>query len=243
MVSIKEKSRIIERFNFEYEPVCVGFLLKPPEGLKRLGKKLTFCEMVKEAQKGFPFWADLENHRCEAGAYVLGWKDLPLPYLSGAYGVAHGHFKEPRAMRRIYKIIPKLEKNVISITAFSPLSKLSFEPDLMIFTTDFKRTKILLRASTYTLGRPYKSIFTSVLGCAWLFIHPYLTGELNCLPSNFSAGMEFLKVFPEDCLITSVPYEILPILLENLEEMPWVLPLIEKGEEFRLKIRKELGID
>lgn len=186
---------------------------------------------------------DAENQRCEAGTYVLGWKELAKPYLTGEYGVAHGHFKEPRAMRRIYRVLPRLETGIISYVAFSPLRRLCFSPDLVVFVADFKTTKILLRASTYASGGVWKSVFTGVLGCAWLLVHPYLTGELNCLPSNFSAGMEFLKVFPDNTFATSVPFDVLSSFLENLEEMSLELPLLKYGEEFRARVRKELGIE
>lgn len=239
---MKEKLEVLKRLHFVTEPVAVGFLVRRPQS-KRLQRTLTLCEMVKEATEGKAFFVDVDNHKCEAGAYVLGWKDLPLPYLRGEYGVAHGHFKEPRAMRRIYRILPRLESNIVTCLAFAPISKLDFTPDLILFVADFKTTRTLLRASTYTSGRPWKSIFTGVLGCAWLLIHPYLTGEPNCLPSNFSAGMEFLKVFPENTLVTSVPFDILPALLENLAEMPLELPLLTQGEEFRTRIRRELGIE
>jgi hypothetical protein len=82
------------------------------------------------------------------------------------------------------------------------------------------------------------------MGCAWLFIYPYLTGELNYVPANFSAGMKLLKVFPENTIVTSIPYDLLPMVLKNLKDMPWILPLHQAdGEEFRERLRRDLGID
>jgi uncharacterized protein (DUF169 family) len=83
-----------------------------------------------------------------------------------------------------------------------------------------------------------------VMGCAWLFIYPYLTGELNYVPANFSAGMKLLKVFREGTIVTCIPYQLLPTVLRSLQEMPWVLPLHQTdGEDFRERLRRDLGID
>jgi uncharacterized protein (DUF169 family) len=178
------------------------------------------------------------------GPFILGNQEIPPVFYRGEYGVAQKHFKEPRAMRKVYQIIPKMEKNVVGCVAFSAVDKLSFEPDVIVFVADSDQTQILLRAMSYTTGQPYTSKFTGVMGCAWLLIYPYLTGELNYVPANFSAGMKKLKVFREGTIVTSIPYQLLPTVLRNLQEMPWVLPLLQPdGEEFREKLRKDLGID
>ncbi len=244
MSSLSQDLSILEKFHFIYKPVAVSFLIHPPEGGNRLETKMTFCQMIRRAQEGPPFYADSENHECEVGPFILGNKGIPAVFYRGEYGAAHKHFNAPRAMRRIYEIIPKLKEDVVSGVAFSTVDQLSFEPDVIIFVANSDQTQILLRAMSYSTGKPYTSKFTGVMGCAWLLIYPYLTGELNYIPANFSAGMKLLKVFPEGTIITSIPYDLLPTVLRNLKEMPWVLPLHQaNGEEFRKRIRKDLGID
>jgi uncharacterized protein (DUF169 family) len=244
MTSPQQDLVILEKFNFDVKPVTASFLIRPPERVPRLEAKMTFCQMIRRAQEGEPFYADSENHACEVGPFILGGQDIPPPFFRGEYGVAHKHFREPRAMRRIYRIIPKLEKNVVSCVAFSTVDQLSIEPDVIIFVADFDQTQILLRAMSYTTGQPYTSKFTGVMGCAWLFIYPYLTGKLNYVPANFSAGMKLLKVFRDGTIVTSIPYQLLPTVLRNLQEMPWILPLHQAdGEEFRERLRRDLGID
>ena len=244
MTSLQQDLVILEKFNFDIKPVAVSFLIRPPDGVARLEAKMTFCQMIKRAQEGPPFYADSENHACEVGPFILGGQKVPPPFFRGEYGVAQKHFKEPRAMRKVYQIIPKLEKDVVSCVAFSTVDKLSIEPDVIIFVADPDQTQILLRAMSFTTGQPYTSKFTGVMGCAWFFIYPYLTGELNYVPANFSAGMKLLKIFPEGTIVTSIPYQLLPTVLRNLQEMPWVLPLHQAdGEEFRERLRRDLRID
>jgi hypothetical protein len=56
--------------------------------------------------------------------------------------------------------------------------------------------------------------------------------------------MKLLKVFPDGTIVTSIPYQLLPTVLRNLQEMPWVLPLHQQdGEAFRERLRRDLQID
>jgi len=97
-----------------------------------------------------------------------------------------------------------------------------------------------IKSSTGVITLPSK--FTGVMGCTWMYLYPYLTGELNYWPANLSAGMKLLKVFPEGMLVLSIPYDLLPTILKNLQDMPWVLPIHQGGEEFRLRLKRELGM-
>ena len=244
MSSIQDDLTILKKFNFEVGPVAVSFLIKQPAGMDRLKEKITFCQMIKRSHEGEPFYADFENHECPVGPYILGGPEVPQPFLSGEYGAGHKHYREPRAVRKMYRSIPKIEKNIVKYVAFSTLDKLSFEPDVLILATDVEQAGILLRAMSYTTGKVYSSKFTPVMGCAWIFIYPYLTGELNYVPTGISVGMKWLNVFRDGLILMSIPYELLPTILNNLQDMPWVLPMLQAdGEEFRNKLRRDLGID
>lgn len=235
---------LLGRLNLEIKPVAVRFLTRLPEGIDRLEKNMSFCEMLKEAQGGSIFYADAENHTCDAGAYVMGVKDAPPPFTNGEYGAGLKVFKEPRSARRIYQYIPKIESGTVSYVAFCPLDKLSFEPDLLVLFANVNQADILLRAMSYTTGKMWSSKSTSVLACAWIFNYPYLTGELNYGITGLGFGMKLRKLFPEGLFLISVPFDLFPLMLENLRDMPWVLPAFEPdGLEFRRRLRIELGLE
>jgi len=48
-------------------------------------------------------------------------------------------------------------------------------------------------------------------------------------------GMRIKKLLPEGLLLISVPYDIIPMLIENLHEMDWVLPITTLNDEERGK--------
>jgi uncharacterized protein (DUF169 family) len=225
---------IFKKFNFERQPVGIKYLLNKPAGIKKLDKTLAFCEMLSEAQKGSPFYATKEDFEC-VGPLILGMEEPPPIFESGQVGPKLGLFKEARANRRVYPPIPTLAKGSVRYVVFSPLGKLTFDPDVLVFTATSEQAEILLRAYAYTTGKMWTAKGTTVIECAWLFIYPYLSGELDLTVTNFSAGMKARQVFPEGLVLLAIPYDLLPMIIENLQDMEWVIPDYVEGREAHSK--------
>jgi uncharacterized protein (DUF169 family) len=243
MTLTKKDFSILGKFAFEVPPVAVKFSAKRPPKMERLAEKMALCEMLKKAQQGHAFFADAENHVCEAGLYVLGQADSPKPFISGEFGAGLKIFEEPRSASRLYLHIPKLGKGVINSVAFAPLEKLTFDPDLLLILANTEQTEILLRAMSYRTGEVWESKFTAAIGCAWTYVYPYLTGKLNYNVTGLGHGMRRRKLFPEGRQILSIPFDLLPSILQTLQEMPWILPAYKPdGMEFVGKVLSNLGI-
>jgi uncharacterized protein (DUF169 family) len=243
MMITKKDLSILDRFEFDVPPVGVKFLPKRPGKLERLAGKMAFCEMLPKAQQGNAFFADAENHACEAGLYVLGQADSPEPFISGQFGAGLQIFEEPRSASRLYLHLPKIGRGVIHYVAFSPLDKLSFDPDLLILLAHADQTEILLRALSYRTGEVWESKFTAAIGCAWTYVYPYLTGKLNYSVTGLGHGMKRRKLFPEGRQLISIPFDLLPSMLQTLKKMPWELPAYKAdGLEFVGKLLSDLGI-
>jgi uncharacterized protein (DUF169 family) len=225
---------IFNRFNFEIPPVGVKFLLNKPKGIKKLDKGLAFCEMLGEAQKSPPFYATEDNFTC-MGPVVLGMKEANPIFASGQVGPKDGIYKEARANRRIYNYIPKLARGTVRYVSFSPLDRLSFDPDVLIITANPSQAEVLLRAYCYTSGKMLATRSTPVLICTWLYIYPYLSGELNYSVTGLGFGMKARAILPEGLMLISIPYDSLPMLIENLQDMEWVPPLHRLSEEEKLE--------
>jgi uncharacterized protein (DUF169 family) len=234
---------ILDKFEFEAPPVGVKFSARPPDRMKRLDENLAFCEMLKRAQEGKTFFADARSHTCEAGLYVLGQGEAPDPYISGEFGAGLKIFEEPRTAGRLYHYIPRIAKGVVRYTAFSPMADLPFDPDVLIVLARTGQTEILLRAMSYRTGKMWSSKYSAAIGCAWIYIYPYLTGELNYTLTGLGHGMKRRKLFPEDRQLISIPFDLLPSLLQNLREMPWELPAFRAdGDEFVRQLIDTLGL-
>ena len=225
---------ILERFDFEYKPVGVKFLLVKPNGISKLDKKLTFCEMLKEAQNEDPFYTTKESHMCDAGPILLGMIDTDPIFESGQIGAKMGVYEDPRANRRVYSHISKAERGMINAVAFSSYDKLTFDPDLLIITAKPSQAEIILRASGYKTGAAWNAKGTSVMGCAWLYMYPYIQGEMNMLITGLHHGMKVTENFPEGLLLISIPFDKISGIMESLQQMEWYLPQYSGDKMSRL---------
>jgi len=237
MSSIQQDLPIFDKFRFERKPVGVKFSPAKPDGIKKLDKILDFCEMLVEAQNGSTFYVAKENFTCIIGPLILGMVDSDPIFESGRVGPKLEIFKDARANRRIYQVVPRLAKGTVKYVAFSHLGKLSFEPDVLIITANLSQIEILLRAMSYSTGKMWSSKGTVVMGCAWLYIYPYLSGELNLTLPSF--GMRARNLFPEGLLPVSIPWGLLPSLVKNLQDMNWVPHSYTIGrEQHKKKVKK-----
>jgi hypothetical protein len=73
-----------------------------------------------------------------------------------------------------------------------------------------------------------------VMGCAWIYNYPYLTGKVNYMVTGMSFGAKAKGVFPEGWLLISLPWDKMKVVLDSLKVMKWMLPSYAEGpEEFR----------
>lgn len=243
MALTRDDYAILDDFRFDIQPVAVKYLVSPPVNIGRLDQQMALCEMLRKAQEEEPFYADSDNHTCEAGPYVLGYTDGEEQLISGQYGAGLQVFRDARAASRLYHYVPTIARGVVKYVAFSRLDKLPFDPDLLIILANITQTEVLLRAMSYTNGKQWSSRYSAAIGCSWLFVHPYLSGEINFVATGLGIGMKRRKLFPEGLHFVSIPFDQLPSMLQILKEMPWVpRPMGPDGTEYVRRLRKELGL-
>ena len=101
MASTKQDLAILEKFNFIKRPVGVKFSSAIPDNIKKLDKILDFCEMLKEAQEGEPFYVTEDEFTC-IGPLILGMVEHDPVFEAGLVGPALEVFSDPRANKRLY---------------------------------------------------------------------------------------------------------------------------------------------
>jgi uncharacterized protein (DUF169 family) len=239
MKTTRKDYGIFERFNFKYPPVGMKFLLNKPKGMEKLDKSIPICRMFREAQDRNPFYAAGENFAC-VDRLLLGFIE-PEPIMeSGQIGAKERIYQEARANRRIYQHVPRLTRGTVRYVAFSPLSKLPFEPDVLVITATPEQAEIILRALSYSTGKPLTTKITPVLMCAWVFFYPYVHGDLNYTITGLGYGMKANKLLPEGLVLISVPFDLIPMLIDNLQNMDWVMPITTLSEEERAKFSAKI---
>ena len=239
MGSISLDLSVLDKLDFERKPVGVMFSTTKQAGLKRPDKVLDFCEMLVEAQEGNAFYVTKDDFTC-IGPLLLGMVEGDPIFESGRVGPKLGAFKDARANRRIYDYLPRLSRHAINYVAFAPLDKLTFEPDLLIILASVSQAEIFIRAKAYTTGEMWSARGTPVAGCAWLYLYPYLTGEMNFTVTGFGFGMKSRRLFPEGRILLTIPWDVLPKIIKNLEEMEWVPESYTLGSEGHKKKLRQI---
>ena len=127
---------------------------------------------------------------------ILGMKEFEAAPMSGLVGEIDDLFDELRANQKIYYLIPKmLHGHASSRVVFSSVDQITFDPDVLVITTDnMDQARTIMRASVYSTGETWSSKGMPVLACSWMYVHPYLTGEVNYTVTGLSMGMQTLKV-------------------------------------------------
>jgi uncharacterized protein (DUF169 family) len=216
----KHDFSVLDKFNFERQPVGVKFVLEKPAGISKPDKPLNMCEMLKHAQEGNLFLVEESDLVCVGiEQMILGMQDPEPVLVSGAFGGEDGLFKENNACRAMYDALPTLPKGSVRYVVFGPVKKFPFEPDVVIMTANVNQAQTILRCINYSTGQPFVSKATPVVACAWLFVYPVVSGELNYFITGLGMGMQAMNMFPPGLFLISVPFQKFPVMLENLAEM------------------------
>jgi uncharacterized protein (DUF169 family) len=231
MDSKKLDYSIFAKFKFERKPVGVKYSMEKPEGILPTDKELALCEAFKEAQTSEPFYIS----KVQCGEQVIGQVDYPPIMYSGQLGPMFSMFKTPGANRRIYDYVPHLPLHSVNYITHASFDKMTFDPDLLIFTCKPSQAEILLRASSYSDGKMWNAKGSTCLACAWIYAHPYLSGEINFTITGLGYSMKARGVLPEGLILIIFPFDTISPLMENLRDMEWEPYWFKLGREGFIK--------
>jgi uncharacterized protein (DUF169 family) len=109
----------------------------------------------------------------------------------------------------------------------------------VVITANAGQTYHILRALNYSSGEMWSAKGTSVAACAWMYLYPVISGEMNLTITGISLGMRALKVLPEGLMIISIPWNKLDEALKNMRNMNWTLLSDEiTSEEHKKRVDK-----
>jgi len=209
-------------------PVAVKLLGEgesPPAGFKRplrdFGTRLPACRALNVARTyGWPIAQSVEDMFCVIGAAALGMVEEPS-YVYEA-GLVSKHAQDDEVARRLYEVLRNrfLEPGSCSAVLFTPLHKLSFEPDVVVAYGTPTQVAVMLKALAWS-GVITKMEFVGIASCT------AMTYVVKGAPATLSlpcAGERLLGLTEEDEAWVALRPELFPELAKGLRAIRRIFP-------------------
>jgi uncharacterized protein (DUF169 family) len=226
MSELRYDYSILKKLDLELPPIGVKFSFFRPNDVPELEMDThnSLCELMKKCQaENRPFYFSKEHDETCVGKVIMGMEQMSAVGKSGQIGPRLGVFDDSRANEHVYQQVPKMEAGVVNYVSFSPADQLTFEPDVLVISAPAPVAEIVMRAYTYSTGKAYKSCCTPVMGCAWMLVQPYMSGEVSFIVPALVHGPHGRQLWPSDNLVVSIPHQWIPVVLDNLRHMSFEL--------------------
>ena len=181
-----------------------------PAGIEEIDKTIRHCSMVNLARReGRIFFAPVDKHECNGGAWALGLRELTHTLKNGEFYFKLGKFNSAPACKRTIESIPHLQTNETYATVYAPLEKTPFNPHIILIVASPWSMLKLAQATLFRVGGRVRPEFSGIQSvCSDACAQTYLTGR-----PNFSLGCDGSRKFSgiEDGeMVMGMPAEILP---------------------------------
>jgi len=238
-------------------PLAVKLLEKEadiPEGAKRpkkdFGYHMFACQGFAMSRRDGTVVAQLkEDMWCFEPVVGFGLAEPPAYFLEG-----HNRFPQDvetlEAGSHFAEEFPRLEPGKYIGIVSAPLSKVTFEPDVVVFYCDTLQLNMLLLGREYKDGRGVKCNISNHAACVFAIVPPMQNGK--CQVAVPCRGDHYRAMAGNDQMIFSTPKDKLADILLGLrhaEEYGWKLPMnyfVEHETELPesyIKLGKMLGMD
>jgi Uncharacterized protein conserved in archaea len=205
-----------ELLGLRHEPVAVRLMRKNDKtNLPLAEKQLSHCQAVSEARSGKMFMMPADLHGCNVGASALGIVETPDKVRSGEFHFAIGAHETQGATEKMIADRTALKKGATG-TAYAPLSKADFEPDVVIVEDIPERVYWFMAMSTAEKGgRASYSTAPFQAACVDTTAIPIETGRPNISIGCF--GCRKRTDIKADEMLIGIPYKLIPEMSKTLE--------------------------
>lgn len=206
--------RVKKALRLETSPIAISFTSEAPKGVERMKGRARLCQMLDKVRlEGESFYTVSECHECDGGASSCGLRMMSENRKTGEFLVKLGLFGTARAARRFLNSNPRIESGTVQAVSFSPLEKVTFEPDVVLVICNAKQGMQIAEASAYDSGRRTTGL-TGPPICSAVVAAPFLTGEVVYSLGDTGAR-KYMKLKDEDMFV-GIPAEQLPVIVDNL---------------------------
>ena len=201
----------------ENSSVAISFSTEAPEGVEQIKGEMRLCQMLDIVRfDGDVFHTTSCNHKCDGGSGSCGMKEMNEKVKTGEFLCKMGLFGSNRAARRFINSNPRIEAGTVKIVSFSPLEKVTFDPDVVVIICNAKQGMLIAEAFAYESGKRTLGM-TGPPICSSIVAAPFLTGEVTYSFGDHGAR-NYMKIKDDEVFI-GIPVELLTCIVDNLKKM------------------------
>ena len=180
-------------------------------------KKYTFCQFIMRAREGHKLLANADNIACANGGSALGFFPVPEKLMNGEFLARLGSFTKEGAQKTM-EMMPRFQQNQFSGIVLAPLSKIDFDPDIIVLETLPEHLMWLSLATIHEKGGRLQFASSISNGtCVDTVVVPYLTQSLNVSLGCY--GCRNATSIPDEHLLAGFPATQLQSIVDSLKSI------------------------
>lgn len=226
-----------QTFGLQLHPVGVRILEKELSELPL--KNTRICRGILDAAKGESLQVGKKNNACFGAAWHLGFVQLKdekiIKMIKNFVVEGEKLFCSYPALDNLISQMTPVEFSPERFFLLAPLEEMALEPELVVFVCNPAQACRLLTMVTFLDGKMPK-IKIGGPTCRLILIEPILTGETNI--SFYDYTSRKMCNVDADKLLVSIPYKLIPSIVENIDKCTAGTAKMEYSPEFRAFLNK-----
>lgn len=212
--------------------------------IDELGKKVTYCNMIRRAMDGTLFKVNKTHFFCNYGAYALGIKKPDISVASGQSYSECQLYETVSVSRKAVESMRYLNHDIYGVL-IGPLKDIK-EADVVIIIGNTYQTMRIMQGYAYKNGMPQNiRSFGNQAMCSDITSKPFYENDINV--SFLCAGARMYGRYTESQLGIGMPIGLFDTVVEGVVMTfnPVARPREKKALEERLEgsAMEELGIE
>jgi len=230
--------------------VGVKFIFSQEEfdalGTKQVKHKMSYCNTVRLATKGYSFKASADNFLCNASARALGTLDINNRVVSGQEYHSYNMYNSLGIAKYVQQNVTYINHEIYGVQVM-PLSNYDKNPDVVIMVLNPYQAMRVVQGYTYHKGVAKNVKFTGNQGlCSECTATPYENNDLNV--SLLCANTRFATDWKDDEMGIGMPYHQFEVVADGI--IKTVEPsdsderkekMIERLQQKGLEVKVKLG--
>jgi len=182
--------------------------------VKQVREKMSYCNTVRLATKGYSYKAEAENFLCKASARALGTLEVDNQVVSGQDYYSFNMYNSLGTAKYVQQNVTYIDHKIYGVLVM-PLGKFEVEPDVAVMILNPYQSMRVVQGYAYHKGIAKNVKFTGNQGlCSECTATPYETNDLNV--SLLCANTRFAANWQDDEMGIGMPYHLFETVADGI---------------------------